>query len=192
MADKKEIEDLADITVSQKVLAECLGVGDRMVRHLAEQGIVKRNSHGRYLLLSSIKNYILTLKVQKAGDNVKTDVLDDVLNLNTEKARHEHLKSMITEVRLQLIRGQVHKSEDVGRVLTHMLTTFRSKVQAIPAKVAPKLVKKDRFTIQEILKEEVSAALEELVDYSPADYYSDEYIDVDVEVDMEEPDEEEE
>lgn len=191
MADKQNLEDLEDITVSQKVLGECLGVGDRMIRHLAETGIIKRNSHGRYLLLTSIKNYILTLKVQKAGENVKTDVFEEELDLNTEKAKHEHLKSMLTEVKLKLVQGQVHKSEDVGRVLTDMFTKFRSKMMALPTKLATKLVDKDRYEIQEILKEEVHAALEELSDYSPTDYYSDEFIDIDESVLYEEDDDEE-
>lgn len=191
MADKQNLEDLEDITVSQKVLGECLGVGDRMIRHLAEAGIIKRNSHGRYLLLTSIKNYILTLKVQKAGENVKTYAFEEELDLNTEKAKHEHLKSMLTEVKLKLVQGQVHKSEDVGRVLTDMFTKFRSKMMALPTKLATKLVNKDRYEIQEILKEEVHAALEELSDYSPADYYSDEFIDIDESVLYEEDDDEE-
>lgn len=179
MADKQSLEDMEDITVSQKVMGECLGVGDRMIRHLAEIGIIKRNSHGRYLLLTSIKNYILTLKIQKAGEHVKTNVFDEEFDLNTEKAKHEHLKSMLTEVKLKLVQGQVHRSEDVGHILTDMFTKFRSKMMAIPSKLANKLVGKDRYEIQEILKEEIHSALDELSDYSPADYYSDEFIDVD-------------
>lgn len=179
MADKKNMEDLSDITVSQTVLAECLGVSDRMIRHLAEDGIIKRNSRGRYLLLSSVKNYILALKVSKAGKNVPVNASGNVKDLNTEKAIHEHTKNMIAEVRLKLIKGQVHKSEDVGRVLTDMFANFRSKMMALPAKLSRKLEGKERIEIQEILKRDVEAALTELADYSPADYYSDEFIDVD-------------
>ncbi len=181
MADKKEVEDLSDITVSQKVLAECLGVGDRMVRHLAEQGILKRNRRGRYLLLSSIKNYILTLKVQKAGADVRDDMAAERLDLKTEQAIHEHLKSMITEIKLQLIRGKVHKSEDVERVVTDMLVKFKSKMLTLPAKLALKCEGKSRAEILETARGEVEAALMELVAYSPADDYSDEHIEVDEE-----------
>lgn len=179
MADKKSLEDLSDITVSQTVLAECLGVSDRMIRHLAEDGIIKRNSRGRYLLLSSVKNYILALKVSKAGKNVPVNVSGNVKDLNTEKAIHEHTKNMIAEVKLNLILGKVHKAEVVGRVLTDMFTNFRSKILALPAKLCKKIEGKGRIEIQDILKKELEAALTELADYSPADYYSDEFIDVD-------------
>lgn len=100
-SDEKKIKSVDDITVSAKVIGEFIGVGDRMVRHLADEGIIKRNSHGRYLLLESVKNYILTLKVSKAGESIKTDFDKDNLDLNHEKAVNEHWKSMITEIKLQ-------------------------------------------------------------------------------------------
>lgn len=155
MADKKSLEDLSDITVSQTVLAECLGVSDRMIRHLAEDGIIKRNSRGRYLLLSSVKNYILALKVSKAGKNVPVNVSGNVKDLNTEKAIHEHTKNMIAEVKLNLILGKVHKAEVVGRVLTDMFTNFRSKILALPAKLCKKIEGKGRIEIQDILKKRI-------------------------------------
>ena len=90
--DTRKVQSIDDITVSAKVIGEMIGVGDRMVRHLADEGIIKRNSHGRYLLLESVKNYILTLKVSKAGESIKTDFDKDSLDLNHEKAVNEHWK----------------------------------------------------------------------------------------------------
>lgn len=177
-SESKKVENINDITVSAKVLAECIGVGDRMVRYLADEGIVKRNSHGRYLLLESVKNYILTLKVSKAGESVKTDFNKDNLDLSHEKAVNEHWKSMITEIKLQLIKGQVHKSEDVERVMTDMFLKFKNKMLALPHKLALKLENRERQEIQEKLREEISDALTELADYSASDFYSDEHIDI--------------
>lgn len=178
MADTKKVEEIKDITVSAKVLAECIGVGDRMIRYLADEGIVKRNGHGRYLLLESVKNYILTIKISKAGESVKTDFDADMLDLNHEKAVNEHWKSMITEIKLQLIKGQVHKSEDVERVMTDMFLNFKNKMLALPWKLAIKLEHQDRQQIQERLLEEIKGALAELAEYSPQDFYSDEHIDI--------------
>ena len=182
MADTQKVNDIQDITVSAKVLAECIGVGDRMIRYLADEGIVKRNGHGRYLLLESVKNYILTLKVSKAGETVKSDFDKDNLDLNQEKAINEHWKAMITEIKLQLIKGQVHKSADVERVMTDMFVNFKNKMLAMPYKMAMKLENLDRREIQERLRDEISLALSELADYNPADFYSDEHIDIEDEV----------
>lgn len=176
--DTRKIDDISAVTVSSKVLAEIAGMGERQVRNLADEGIFVRNSHGRYLLMKSLKNYILNLKIAKAGEKVTSDFGKGELDLDNEKAKHEHLKSMITEIKLQLIRGQVHKSEDVGAVITNMFTKFRSKMMAVPYKLAPKLEGKTRNEIADILKEEINFALAELADYKPSDYYPPEYIDI--------------
>ena len=176
--DTRKIDDISAVTVSSKVLAEIAGMGERQVRNLADEGIFVRNSHGRYLLMKSLKNYILNLKIAKAGEKVTSDFGKGELDLDNEKAKHEHLKSMITEIRLQLIKGQVHKSEDVGAVITNMFTKFRSKMMAVPYKLAPKLEGKSRNETADILKEEINFALAELADYKPSDYYPPEYIDI--------------
>lgn len=176
VSDEYKVTDVNAVAVSASVMCSVLGVGDRMIRKLAEQGILKRSAYGKYMLLESIKNYIITLKLSKAADNLPT--AEDDLDLNIEKAKHEHIKSQITEIKLQLISGNVHKSEDVERVISNMFAKFRSKMTAMPAKLAPKLVGAGREEIQDFLKAEISAALEELADYNPADYYSDEHIDI--------------
>lgn len=126
IVDTRKVDDISMVTVSSKVLAEIIGVGERQIRNLAEEGILVRNSHGKYLLLKSVKNYITNLKIAKAGEKVASDFDGTELDWEQEKARHEHLKSMITEINLQLIKGQVHRSQDVGSVITDMFTKFRS------------------------------------------------------------------
>ncbi|MCR4733117.1 MAG: hypothetical protein K5819_07860 [Lachnospiraceae bacterium] len=175
---KKE-EELQSVIVSSKVLENLFGVKDRMIRHLADEGIVKRNSHGRYLLFESAKNYILNLKIAAAGKGKIVDEEKGDLDLEQERAYHEHVKRQITEIKLQLIKGQVHKSEDVEAVMTDMFTKFRSKMEALPSKLARKLEGKSRVDIQKILKAEVNNALTELAAYNPSDFYSDEHISVD-------------
>lgn len=177
MAETRNVDSMDTITVSAKVLGEICGIGDRQIRNLAEEGIMCKNSHGKYLLLKSVKNYIITLKVAKAGQNVESD-LDQELDLDTEKAKHEHVKLQIAEIKLAMIQGKAHKSEDVERVITDMFEKFRSKLQAMPAKLAKKLEGKDRIEIQNTLQCDINSALEELAAYNPEVYYSDEYIDI--------------
>lgn len=184
MAEKKEVEDIGDLTVSPKVIKEICGIGDRMVRQYAEEGVFKKSAHGKYMLFQSVKNYITTLKVAKVGENIKNGLGEEVKDLKTEQAIHEHYKGLMAEIRLQLIQGKVHRSEDVERVITDMLSKFKSKMQAIPSKLAPKLGERKRVDIQAILDAEIAGALLELSDYSPADYYSDEHIEVGDDEDM--------
>lgn len=178
MAEKKQVEDLQDITVSAKVIGEVCGIGERMVRRYADEGVFKRNAHGRYELLQSVKNYVTTLKVTKIGEGGVKSEIGSGIDLKEEQAVHEHIKSMIAEIRLQLIKGQVHKSEDVERVITDMFAKFRSKIQSLPAKLAQKLEQKEKEEIQRTLKYELAVALEELAEYNPTDYYSKDYIEI--------------
>ena len=63
--DTKKIDDISTVTVSSKVLAEIISVGDRQIRNLANEGILVRNTHGRYLLMKSLKIISLTLKLPR-------------------------------------------------------------------------------------------------------------------------------
>lgn len=178
MAAKRDAEEFEQLLVSSKVLEALFGVKDRTIRDLADKGIIKRDSHGKYLFWNSAKSYITALKVVNAGkSNTKTDN-DDCLDLEEEKAQHEHLKRQITEIKLQLIKGQVHKAEDVEAVMTDMFAKFKSKMTALPSKLAKRLEGKPRTEIQRILKNEIDNALVELASYNPADFYSDEHIEI--------------
>ncbi len=175
----KETEDFEKLLVSSKTLEALFGVKDRTIRDLAERGIIKRDSHGRYLFWDSARSYITALKVANAGKtNQNVDDKGKNIDLDEEKAQHEHIKRQITEIKLQLIKGQVHKAEDVEAVMTDMFTKFRSKMTALPAKMARKLEGKSKVEIQKILKTEIDNALVELASYNAADFYSDEHIEI--------------
>jgi phage terminase Nu1 subunit (DNA packaging protein) len=165
--------------VSSKVLESLFGVADRTIRDLTDKGIIKRDSHGKYLFWSSAKSYIVALKVANAGKSrTKTEDDEELIDLDTEKAEHERLKKQITEIKLQLIQGKVHKAEDVEAVMTDMFAKFKSKMTALPSKLAKKLEGKSKVEIQRILKTEIDNALLELSSYNPADFYSDEHIEI--------------
>lgn len=176
----KETEEFEKLTVSSKTLEALFGLKDRTIRDLADKGIITRDSHGRYLFWNSAKGYITALKVANAGKSAQKDVEDSTaeLDLDEEKAQHEHIKRQITEIKLQLIKGQVHKAEDVEAVMTDMFAKFKSKLTAIPSKLAKKLEGKSRTEIQRILKAEIDNALVELAAYNAADFYSDEHIEI--------------
>jgi len=178
MATKNDA-DLTEIVVASKVLESLFGLKDRTIRDLADKGIVKRDSHGKYLLWNSAKGYITALKAINAGKNgIKTEDDEQDLDYDREHAAHERVKRQISEIRLQLIKGQVHKAEDVERVMTDMFEKFKSKMNAIPSKMAKKLEEKSRIEIQTLLREEIDGALIELSNYNPQDFYSDEHIEV--------------
>ena len=148
--ESAKVTDIDSLTVSAAVLGNIFGVTDRRIRQMAEEGIIVRAAKGRYNLVDSLKNYILSLKL--AVDSNDGDNPDGELNFEEEKALHERVKRHISEMKLQTMKGELHKADDV------------------------RLEDRDAGYIKERLTSEVTEALNELKDYNPADFYSDEYV----------------
>ena len=173
-SESAKVTDIDSLTVSAAVLGNIFGVTDRRIRQMAEEGIIVRVAKGRYNLVESVKNYILSLKL--AVDSAGNDNPDGELNFEEEKALNERVKRNISAMKLQTMKGELHKAENVKRVMTDMLSAFKTRVLNIPAKVAPILEDRDAGYIKERLTAEVTETLNELKDYDPADFYSDEYV----------------
>ena len=86
MAQKNDLDSFETI-VASKVLESLFGVKDRTIRDLADKGIVKRDSHGKYLLWNSAKGYITALKAINAGKNgINTEDDEQELSYDEEHA----------------------------------------------------------------------------------------------------------
>lgn len=173
-ADSAKVTDIDSLTVSAAVLGNIFGVTDRRIRQMAEEGIITRVSKGRYNLVESLKNYILSLKLAVDSNNEENP--DGELDIDEEKALHERVKRHISELKLQTMKGELHKAEDVEAVMSDMLSAFKTRMMNIPSKVAPVLEERDAGYIKEKLTTEVTEALNELKDYDPKAFYSDEYV----------------
>lgn len=183
LSDKKitseKVEDITSVTVSAGVLATLLSVTDRRVRDLAQEEILVRVKHGRYDLAQSIKNYILHLKT---NNDIK-EVKDDNLDWDKERALHEIIKREKTELQVKVMKGELHYSQDVEKVMTDMLITFRNKIMNIGSKIAPMVISRtDLNVIEDIINDECVSALEELSEYDPVLFYNDECIDIEDEI----------
>lgn len=172
--DSAKVTNIDSITVSAAVLGDLFGVSDRRIRQMAAEGTVVRAAKGRYKLVDSIKSYLLTLKmsVESAG----IELPDGEIDIDEEKALHERIKRHISELKFQTMKGELHKAEDVKTVMTDMLASFKTRLMNIPSKVAPMLENRDIVYIKDRLTKEVLEVLNELKDYNPKDFYSDEYI----------------
>ncbi len=171
-SDSIKTTDISAITVNSSTLEKIIGVSDRRIRQLAEENIIVRAAKGRYKLMESITNYILTLKV--SIEAAESDTPDGGLDLDTEKAIHERVKRHISELKLKAMKGELHKSEDVERVMTDMLVSMKTKLLSLPSKLAPMLVSRNDIDyVREAIMREVLEALNELKEYNPKDFYAD-------------------
>lgn len=146
--------------VSTKELAELLGLSARRIQQLAEDGVLVRAAKGKYKAVDSIQGYIRSLQEREAGT--------DEVNYYSERALHEKAKREKAEMVLAVMKGELHRAEDVRDVMNNMIAAFRSKIMAIPSKLAPQLVgNSNMVAVQGLLSREVHEALTELSEYDP-------------------------
>ena len=174
--ENKNLTEIERVTVSAGVLKQLLMFkDDSRVRQLAGEGIFIRASKGRYLLFESLQNYIKTLKVQK---DVQSAEAENDVDYKTERAKLEQVKRIQAELKLALMKGELHKSNDVERVMTDMLARTRSRFLQMPSKMAPLLAEKETGEIKKMLSNEVRDILEELKEYDPKDFYSEDFVEI--------------
>ncbi|MEI2466644.1 hypothetical protein [Niallia taxi] len=162
MSDKESNENFQTVTTKQ--LAVILGVTDSRIRQLDRAGTITKISRGKYDLPFTIQQYI---------QHLKEDMSDDELNKNYEEALWTRAKRQKTELELQIMKGELHRSTDVKRVLNNMLASFRARILTLPSKTAPLLIAKtDINNIKAILKDASIEALTELSEYDPHVFYA--------------------
>lgn len=176
MGNQDKITDISRVAVSATVLAKIIGVTDRRIRQLAEEGILVKVGHGRYNLQDSLQAYVLNLRVELECKRENQES-EEILDLEREKAIHENVKRHMSELKYLLMKGNLHRSEDVQNVMTDMLLNFKTKILSLPSKLTPRLVnRQDEGYILDVLTEELNIVLEELSEYNPTVFYSKEYI----------------
>ncbi|MBJ6362112.1 hypothetical protein ACFOQM_12500 [Paenibacillus sp. GCM10012307] len=154
--------DQSEIVFNTKQLADAFDMTPRRVQQLAEEGVFPKAGRGKYLAIDCIKNYINSLQTKTGGGTV---------DLDYERALHERAKRAKTELLLAEMKGDLHRSDDVMFIMNDMISSFRSKILAMPSKISPQLVGKTEIpVILELLANEVRTALSELSEYDPAKF----------------------
>ncbi|MER2126305.1 hypothetical protein [Solibacillus sp.] len=165
--------------VNTKALAKMFNMTERNVRYLVEEGIIARVNHGRYDLIDTVSRYITFLKMSNDGlDEPKVQE-----SLEYEKWLHEKAKREKAEIELAHLKKEMHKADEVEKVLNHMLASFRSKMLSLPSKAALFLSSKDDpKEIEALLERDIYEALAELADYEPTLFFEED--DVEADLDM--------
>lgn len=164
---QKKSEINSDTIVGVQVVADIFQVSPRRVGQMVQEGIIPRFKNGSYKLVETIQKYIDYLAKREEEKNVNSVKKES----ESEKLKLERIKRQKAELEFNLMKNELHKSEDVKMLYTGMILAFKSKMLAIPVKLSPRLVGvKDVVTIQDMLNEEVVRALQELSEYDAADF----------------------
>ncbi len=139
---------------TSRIIAEWLGVSERRVRQLRDEGILIEARPGFYDLRAAVARYITYLR-KGSGD------------LNDERAALTKAKREAAEMENRLRRGELLEADEVEAGLQTAFLNIRSRFLSLPAKLSGSLAAKggDQAAIFDELKQAVQETLEELRDY---------------------------
>lgn len=142
---------------TSKVVAAWLGVTERRVRQLRDEGVIEEAKPGLYNLQQCVTRYIGYIRKGNA-------------NLNDERAMLMRAKREAAEMENELRRGETHRTEDIEAGIKTMCLNIRSRFLMIPAKLSPALASMggNQAEIFDALKEAIDETLDELKDYDVA------------------------
>ena len=144
---------------TEKALSNALGLTAGEIQNLRKAGIISYKKGKTFELEGSAAAIIAHCK-GKMGEKVET------ADYATERALLMRAKRMEQEYEMGLMEGTLHDAKDVEQIVTTMILNFRSRVMAIPSRLAARLSKEsDTTEIFNILKEATDDALNELSDY---------------------------
>lgn len=140
---------------TSKVVAAWLGLSERRVRQLRDEGIIEERRPGLYDLQATVLKYI---NYQRSGSGT---------NLNDERALLTKAKREAAEMENKLREGSLIETADIEPRLKNMLLIFRSRILSLPAKLSPKLATMGgrQAEIFDTLQDELEEVLSVLSDY---------------------------
>lgn len=138
---------IKNIKILPKKLAELLGISEREVRRLAENGILKKIDVGLYDLNESVNGYVNYIKDKNSNiDEGLKDAKKRKLEIEIKKMEEE----LIPIAEVEEFQGQ-------------LITTIRSKLLSLPKRLTADLKDiDDPIEREEIIKKSIYAILEDL------------------------------
>lgn len=132
--------------VTQKTLAEILGLSEKTVKELANRGVLEKNSNGQFDLKDNLKRY---------------------LTVTDERNKKKAVEREYQQYKLEILQDKYHLDEDVKYVLTDILIKFKAKLQATAVKIDNEINDISEADRLDYLKNTLINCLEELANYEP-------------------------
>lgn len=150
---------MAEILVPVDVICEILdGVSPRRVQQLAKNGVIPKAAHGQYDLVACAKALIddAQAATSRAGD------------LYEQRARLVRLQGDRIETENRLRDGELCEVDVVAKEFSRQITVARTRLLAIPSKVAPLAAQKSPPEVFTVVQEHLYEAMQELADQGDA------------------------
>jgi phage terminase Nu1 subunit (DNA packaging protein) len=134
--------------VSRKDIAELLGITERAVTKLVDEGMPKR-SRGKFSWRECVQWYIEKLKKKNNGRNTRIEKQNELLDLQIKEKQIDILER----------EGQSLFLEDTCRFLEEVFVSLRSHLLGMTAKISLKIDAERAAEIDNILQTEIRKGL---------------------------------
>jgi phage terminase Nu1 subunit (DNA packaging protein) len=142
----------------QSECAEWLDISERRFRELLDEGVIARADKGGYDLKTVVQQYVRNLREIAAGRGGG----ESQANKAGEDARLARARADKAEMELAEARGLLVPVDQFSDALNAAVQIMRTRVLAIPTKVAPRVGAKDIAAAEGVIRAEVFEALKEL------------------------------
>lgn len=143
----------------KNAVAKFLDMTPKNVERLTQKGILQTVQGNLYSLADANRAYIRYLRDR----NPETQ---EAVDLNEERAKLTRAKRLNEELDLSVKKGELHRAEDIEKIMTSTLINFKSRLSAIPAEEAEKLATMtDKAKIFLYLNGKIKEALNELSNF---------------------------
>ena len=154
--------DVSSMNISHTWLAQFLGISPRWVLQLTKDGVLEKESSGKYLLGKSVRAYIL----YKGGGS--ENITASPKELLAERIKLTRAKAVKEDLEARLMEGELLDGEVVGEELLSLVNAFKTKIRALPTKLAPRILGlTEEAQVQAVMKGTIDEALRELSRYDP-------------------------
>ena len=156
-------------TYPMATMAKLLDLSPRRIRQLVDEGVFPRHERGRYALVPVVRGYIHYLRERAVNADVGPD------ELGKHRARKLKAEADQLEMRSGEMRGELIAASEFHQMVTSAFTRVRSKMLALPSKLAPVVaIEKTAAEVEKVLRDAVHEALAELattriIDGEPVD-----------------------
>ena len=137
---------MARATINTAQLARLILTTPRHVNRLVADGVLTRATdddgkelRGRFEMVANVQQYIRHLQARHQHD---TTGESDYSRLRNQRMADE---GELTRLRLDEIRGKLHRADDVEFAVTSMITACRSRLLSIPSRITRQLIGKRSF-----------------------------------------------
>ena len=149
----------AKTEVNSTELATVLGVSARRIQQLAQDGILRTKSRGKYFLTDAVQAYMDYRTREKPLSEMDEKRQKAELTMKQAKAT----MAALTAKELQ---GKMHRSEDVAAMTEDLIYTIRGMLLALPGRLAIDAANlADPSEVSTLIRQEVYSVMEELSQY---------------------------